>query len=1777
MDFKNLRLDDEEISQSCAIEDVSINEIAIIGMAIQAPGAENMDRFWENLQRGFDQVGPFPEGRLEDVKPYLKISGLEDDLTRYHEGSFFQEIDKFDYSFFRISPKEASLMNPNQRLFLENSWKAIEDAGYGGEKIRGTRTGVFVGYNGDAFHDYKRLIDRFEPDVMSLAITGNLSSMMAGRLSYLLDLKGQAMTVDTACSSSLVAVHMAVRALRNRECEMAIAGSAKVNILPFHKDIRIGIESSDARARTFDDRSDGTGAGEGGGTVLLKPLYAAKRDGDHIYAVIKGSAVNQDGRSSGLTAPDAGAQTDVICKAWEDAGINPETVGYVEAHGTGTKLGDPIEIEALQSAFRRYTDRRQFCSVGTLKTNIGHLDHAAGIAGLIKTALIMKHQAIPPIVHFERPNRKIDFIDSPVYVNDRNKPLEPAGNAPRRCGISSFGMSGTNCHVVLEEAPLREASPHRVENEAALFVLSAQSHETLLGWIDSYMEQADRLKSLSIKDICYTVATGRAHLSYRLAMLVRDTDDLWMKLKRISEIGLEAESEHVYFGNAGNAGELRAADLEQMRDDKAGICRLYVEGADIEWESFYSDENRYKASLPTYPFKRTRCWVDMDHGAIYSSAAPATPGAKASQAVVLTGKESEVDYSAADRTIAAIWSDVLGVRQIGVDDHFFELGGDSILALWVTNRLNESFQTRWDPTAIFQFPTIREIAAAIATEDKADDSLHFPEPQAAKKRERYPLSSAQKRLYILQQFEPASTAYHLPQALLLEGPLDPERLKNTFQALLDRHEIFRASFYLDGDEPVQSFADRLELSIESVEAAESDVPDYIHRFIRPFDLAKDPLIRLLLLRISEQKHVLLVDKHHLISDGTSMGILIRELMQLYHGQALPAPALQYKDYAVWQHEMARSPFMEVQRDYWLNAFRGEVPVLQLPTDFSRPPVKSAEGKTFEVALDGETVSRIKQLAKERETTLFMVLLAAYNVLLHRYTGQDDIVVGSPISGRPHHNLESLVGMFVNTLALRNFPAKEKSFLHFMNEVKENAILAYRHQDYPFEDLVHSLCLQDKSRNPLFDTMLILQNIDIPEISLDELSVAPYPIENNTAKFDLMIQTYETENGLRFVVEYCAKLFKEETVQRMMRHYLKILQEVALQPETPIGHIQMLADDDVRLIVNEFNNSESWTFPPRPIHCLFEEQADHAPDRTALVWKDQLFTYRELNERSNQFAHLLRSKGVGPDSVVGIVAERSPELVIGMMAILKAGGAYLPIDPQLPLERIQYMLKDSGTKVVCMQEEWRETVSFEGETILLTGSVAANERISNPGNINEAGDLMYVIYTSGSTGQPKGVMVEHQSLHHFAYSIREHFGGQFGYEDRCLSLTSISFDVSVCELFLPLIFGSVLVLYPMPKLTDMNALANLLVEESISFAYLPPTLLNDICDLLEPERHKVKLDKLLVGVEPIKDWTLERYLQLNPEMRIINGYGPTETTICSNMHIYGSQKPAGKNVPIGKPMHKNQNYILNEALMPVPIGVAGELYISGAGLARGYLHRPDLTLERFIENPFIPGTIMYRTGDLTRWKENGEAEYIGRTDFQVKIRGYRVEPGEIEALMLSLPNIQSAVVIPIEEQSGYKALCAYVVSRAHVPVAQMRSELLRYLPDYMVPSYFVEMEDIPVTANGKIDRKALPHPESMQRSSDNEYVAPRNEREAQLEEVWKEILELPRVSVYDDFFELGGNSLKLIYMKVALEKRNLMPEDENMLSVTTIAGLAAAIQSNPIKVWSDENGGQNESG
>ncbi|HEX3048769.1 MAG TPA: SDR family NAD(P)-dependent oxidoreductase, partial [Bacillota bacterium] len=636
VDFKSVKLNDNQKKQVSTISEISTQEIAIIGISARFPMADDIDSFWRNIAGGVDCIDTFPKTRRQDADQYLKVLGEEN--SQYFNGAYLKEIDKFDAAFFRLSPKEASLMSPNQRLFLETAWNAIEDAGYGGKKLLGSQTGVFLGYEADAPYDYKRLIAEVEPESMSFAVPGNLTPIIASRISYLLDFHGPSLSVDTACSSALVAVHLACRAIRNQECNLAIAGSIRLNLLPLRGQLQLGVESSDGRARTFDDASDGTGSGEGVAVVVLKPLSKALKDRDNIYAVIKGSAVNQDGSSIGITAPNVLAQEEVIVNAWKDAGVDPETISCIEAHGTGTRLGDPIEIDGIQRAFRRYTTKKGFCAIGSVKTNIGHLDNAAGMAGLIKMAQALRARQIPPSLHFSQPNRQIVFEQSPVYVNDRLCDWE-TGDQPRRCGISSFGFSGTNCHLILEEAPPVESKACAAGIQ--VLSLSAQSAKALKSLIIRYHQSMTQKPEWNVSDLCYTANTGRGHYNFRLAILFETRLELAEKLAYLITHFEDSPPTGVYMGehklvpankSHREPGEYSETQLNEFtgganqkikqfretgktnRDILSEICVLYVKGAEIDWDQLYFGEDRRRISLPGYPFERKRCWVKASAG-----------------------------------------------------------------------------------------------------------------------------------------------------------------------------------------------------------------------------------------------------------------------------------------------------------------------------------------------------------------------------------------------------------------------------------------------------------------------------------------------------------------------------------------------------------------------------------------------------------------------------------------------------------------------------------------------------------------------------------------------------------------------------------------------------------------------------------------------------------------------------------------------------------------------------------------------------------------------------------------------------------------------------------------------------------------------------------------------------------------------------------------------------------------------------------------------------------
>lgn len=3091
-------------------------DIAIIGMSGKFPQADTLEQFWLHVASGKDSIGPYNKERRKDAEAFISRINTEGWDVQIAEGGYLDEIDTFDYSLFKLTPREAVLMDPNQRLFLQTAWSTIEDAGYGGKQLEGKKVGVYVGYSKTSF-DYERLLSEVEPGALSKFVIGNLPSILSSRIAYLLNLKGPAVTVDTACSSSLVAVHLACKSILNGDCDMALAGGVKTILLPIKAGI--GMESSDDRARAFDDNSDGTGWGEGVGAVLLKSLSKAEQDGDNILAVIKGSAINQDGRTIGITAPNALAQAEVITQAWRDARIDPETVGFIEAHGTGTKLGDPVEIAGITKAFQNYTQRKQFVAIGTVKTNIGHLYEAAGIAGLIKAVLSLKHRQLAPSIHFQIPNRNIHFEESPVYVNTKLKEWETNGY-PRRSGVSSFGFSGTNCHVVLEEYIDKTESGNNAdsrESSTLLLTLSARSEPALRELIGRYAERFARTEKLSMKDVCYTANTGRIHLTYRFAVVAEGAGALKAKVIRFYDQGITEEG--VYLGKANEEQGMGtvSGNLDTLLSMEQ-LASKYVQGAQVDWNTLYAGSRYKKVSLPTYPFERKRCWIevpeqnrsekispfienpvkesvnavneqyvtesaaasrrkssiqqmltkmignvtqlspdelepqthflelgidsidlsqvrhsikdtfdleipmneffeklstlklltdyvyehnstydgdeypiqpaterrplsqidqsdytfsdnpehktdfsadvagsseqlgtsysqekgfsagmegimeqqlrvistlmtqqldvlrhhlsapapnfeacrqeadrtnlfqagasngnmftpakqevaaalaaapseqtvpkqsgdeaktftpykkldvkasemlsprqekhlkslierytartrstkqytqqyrsvyannrnvagfrpilkemvyqiisqraegskiwDMDGNeyvdltmgfgvnlfghnpswvrekimeelengmcvgpmsnmagqvaekickmtgvervALYNSgteavmvalrlaraatgrakvvifsgsyhgtfdgvlalgstrddkehSTPLAPGIlqnmvedivvlnygtdesldyirshahelaavlaepvqsrrpdlqpkaflrevrkitersgtafildevitgfrihpggaqawfgiqadlvtygkviggglpigivagkatfmdgidggtwsfgddsypqhehrrtfvagtfchhplamKASLAVLehleengeqlqnglnsrtsalaaelntyfanerlpmklvhfgslfrfvlkgdlelffyhmlekgiyiwegrncflstahteediarivqavkdsvnelrnggflpdpspngsgpdkspfptaepqetektnlqeavialtpdqkqlwfasvsergesqslhetallrfrgplrpeafgqavnrivmrhealrtfmstdgetqviapaikieiplydfsgyladervrhirawiakdsetpfpltsgeplfrihllkvsdeehvgvftfhhfiadgwsigifiqeldkiysalirrdalslpepvpfrdyavwqqeqlktggeealafwsaglkkqlpvlelpspvrglripssrgsrhtvnveaslvkqlksvsmklgsslfitllsafqiflhrLTGQkeitigvptagqshmnafslvgncvnllptvcevhsdvtfaecvqqvkrrmdemeayqkfsfaglallglkhlpvinvvfnmdrpiprlqfhqletellenevtfskyelflnvteiqgqlrldfdyktdlfqpnivkawsgyflhllqgiageerlrvaelallnarqseqlravwasnadadgnylcvldadmhlspagtagkvyqtstssgnlvatgewayvedgakvqhiggvnrisvirghrvnleqlekhllqtfhldacvivpqkddngedssqltayyvtsaskpwqESELkqavgemlpdytqprywvrmdtipllsngeadlealpepkkgsglpahppgfDHNNTEGKLKSIWQEVLGVADAGPRDNFFTLGGDSLKATVVLARVNKEFGVRIPLGRIFHLQTIAELAAYIGGEKKQTyDPILPAAPQAF-----YPVSSSQKRMYVLDQLG-GGKAYHISGQLLIEGSLQISRFIEAVKEVMLRHESFRTYFELEDGEVVQKVQDALQVDIPFTQISAEEADRARESFVQPFHLGTAPLFRAGLFEFIQGGFMLLVDMHHIVADGYSMAVLLDEIIQRYQGKVLAKVRLHYKDFVIWQNQLLTRSEMQTHQSYWLHTLEGELPVLNMPADFPRPASQSFEGNSLSITLDDQTANALYDLAKNSESTIFMVLLAAYNVLLSRYSGQEDILVGSPVAGRWHADTEAMIGMFVNTLVFRNRPKASQTFRSFLQEVKQNSLLALEHQEYPFDELVDKLGLvRDLSRNPVFDTMFSLQNAGTDVLETGGLRFVPKEFNAGVSKVDFSLHVTEDREQLSFTWEYCTKLFKPETIQRLARHYVRILQVVTQDAGVQLADIDLLSDEEKHLLLSGFNNTVA-PFPQETtVHGQFEKQAAKTPENTALVFGNQRLTYRELNEWSNRLARALRAEGVGPDQPVGVLAHRSPEMIAGVYAILKAGGAYVPIDPDYPQERIRFMLEDSGARLLLTQSSLAEKagLSFDGKVLLLDEAAESDaygegtciEHGSNLEPLAGPNHIAYVIYTSGSTGKPKGVMVEHQSVINRILWMHDRYG--LSSEDTILQKTAFTFDVSVWELFWWSMVGSKASLLSVGGEKSPEELLETIARDSVTTLHFVPSMLQVFLEYLEQQPIEMVRSKLatlkhvFASGEALTPQLAARFQQLaagTGGAKLINLYGPTETTVDVS---YFDCEPGEQYalIPIGKPIQNICLYILKEGTEQLqPIGVAGELCISGIGVARGYLNRPELTAEKFVANPFAGGTAgherMYRTGDLARWTPDGNIEYLGRIDHQVKIRGFRIELGEVEARLLKVEGIREAVVTAWESEGGHKNLCAYYVATEPIGLPELQKALLPKLPGYMIPTYMTQLDRLPLTHNGKIDRKALPRPDERVRR-ETAYTPPRNAIEKALATVWEEVLGHDRVGIHDNFFLLGGDSIKAVQVIARLRVRGFSLDIRRLLEQPSIEMLSDDVET-----------------
>ncbi|MCC6810925.1 MAG: amino acid adenylation domain-containing protein, partial [Deltaproteobacteria bacterium] len=1146
-------------------------------------------------------------------------------------------------------------------------------------------------------------------------------------------------------------------------------------------------------------------------------------------------------------------------------------------------------------------------------------------------------------------------------------------------------------------------------------------------------------------------------------------------------------------------GEVEAA-LQKLV--KEAVVVVHGEGSNKQLVGYYAGEatpqrlrDALKQGLPEYMVPAILMQLPTlpltPNGKVDRKALPAPEATSASEYIA--------PRNAAEELVAGAYAQVLGLtKPVGAHDDFFALGGHSLLATQLVSRLAKIFGKAVPLKTLFEAPRVSELALRVAAAERAS----LPALVARARPERVPLSYAQQRLFFLYQLEPESTAYHITAAMRVRGALDVEAFERALNGVIARHESLRTTFRTVGGIAEQVVHEALPVAIEKLEGAYQE---------KPFDFVRGPLVRCVVRSVEKDEHEVYLSMHHIVSDGWSMGVFWRELSALYNGEGLAPLAVQYADYALWQREHVK---LDAQEAYWKNKLSGAPAALELPTDRPRPAVMSHRGAVHMFTI--EKASALSGLSQAEGATLYMTLLAAFDVLLARYSGQDNVVVGSPIANRQYEATEPLIGFFVNTLCMRADLSGNPSFRALLRKVKETALEAYAHQDLPFEKLVEALNPErSTARSPVFQVMLTLQNApDAGGAFSRGLTFEGLSGQEVQAKFDLTIALWENEGRLEGVIEYATDLFDRETIERMVGHYQQLLGAIAKNPDEKIGTLAMLSEAERQQLAiaaeRDYRSDQS-------VHALFLAQAKKTPDAVAVAFDGQTLSYRELDERSNQLAHYLRKRGVGPETLVPICMERSAEMVVGLLGILKAGGAYVPLDPSYPRDRLEYMLADSGAKLLVTSGNAAD--GFVAETIVRMEDIGS-ESTTAPRVEMSADAPAYVIYTSGSTGRPKGVIVTHRNVARLFLATEQWY--QFSSGDVWTLFHSYAFDFSVWEMWGALLYGGRLVVVPYVVSRSPRDFFALLCREGVTVLNQTPSAFRQ---LIEVADGPTSLRFVIFGGEALdlralRPW-FERYGDQKPEL--VNMYGITETTVhVTYRPIRLADLEQNLGSVIGRSIDDLSLHVLDKYGQPQPVGVAGELYVGGAGLARGYLNRPELTAERFATHP-VYGRL-YKTGDLARRLRNGDLEYLGRNDNQVKIRGFRIELGEIEAALQK--QIKEAVVV-VRGEGSNKQLVGYYVGDM-TPQA-LRDALKQRLPEYMVPAILMPLQALPLTPNGKVDRKALPAPDAK---IDGE--APRTELERRIAAVWCKVLKRQSVGVSVSFFDVGGHSLLLLELHSELE-------------------------------------------
>ena len=1109
-----------------------------------------------------------------------------------------------------------------------------------------------------------------------------------------------------------------------------------------------------------------------------------------------------------------------------------------------------------------------------------------------------------------------------------------------------------------------------------------------------------------------------------------------------------------------------------------------------------------------------------------------------------------------EKKLLAIWQEVLQLSKISTTSNFFHLGGDSLLAIKLIAFVNDTFGINITINSLFKYPTIHSLADYLDMASKSKSST-IPKME---EREYYPLSSAQKRIYYTANLDTNSILYNIAGGIIIDKKLDIAKLQNCFTTLIARHDALRTRFVVKNEDIVQVIDKKVDFSLETEADNTNHLNSIYENFVKPFDLSKAPLLRAKVVTLKDDKMLLLLDMHHIISDGTSLAILLQELCDLYNDTPLPELTIDYKDFTLWEQEQFKTDKFREAKDFGVHQFEDEIPLLNMPTTYPRPSTQSFEGNNYYATLPQEVFDKVNQISQKLDITPYMLLLSVYYILLSKYTSQDDIVVGTPIVGKEMAELSNVLGMFVNTLALRNKINSTSSFAEFSKLVKENCLNSFSNQIYPYDMLVKDLNIKrDGGRNPLFDVMFIYQNNGYPKIDFKDTNVEYFIPYGNIAKFDLSLEIIPIahEYSLRF--EYATKLFDEDFIKRLSSHYVHILDAILSDTNVKLADIQMMSQEEENQILYEFNDTKVDYPSDKTIIDLFEEQVQKNPKKIAVVFEDKKLTYQELNEKSNQLARYLMANNTGLGDVVCILLDKSLEMMISILGILKVGATFLPIDISYPNERIDYIIRNSKSNVIITNKDLIHKTNSTAQPLCIELEPLEQYENTNLGVSYDVDNLAYIMYTSGSTGNPKGVAVTHQNI---VRLVKNNRFITFEKEERILQTGSIVFDACTFEIWGALLNGFELYIMKKEDLLDAYLLENYIQKNKITTLWLTAPLFHQLSEV-NPAMFQ-GVSKLLTGGDVVSPKHISKVKRACPNLTVIDGYGPTENTTFSC--CFTIDKDYDTSIPIGKPISNSTAYVVSSSGLLCPIGVPGELWVGGDGVAKGYWNNEELTKEKFIPNPFGSGMI-YKTGDLVRWLPDGNIEFMGRIDNQVKIRGFRIELSEINQKISEYSAIKEAfTTITVIDEVKY--ICSYIVEKNSFDIDDLKNYLSNYLPSYMIPTYFVKLKKLPINQNGKVDKHALPT--DFEHFIDTRQVKePTCEEEALLLSLFKKILNNEHIGITDNFFEVGGDSLTAMKLQVEAISVGLNISYSDIFKYATVEALIRQLHTTA-KVECEEN-------